>query len=165
MPLLELECFVKSSNERHTLRKDVSEMLLYLLHSSSDYGNIRHVSAETYWVLVSFWKSAHWKSYSGSYIIFYSIWVKFGIRELLILLGSIPSVKIGPGKAVFVAVNVSTRTLTRVSWNRMLFWTQKSPRENYVLRHSVRYLRSCIFHFLLETSDWYYSQIQCYCYC
>jgi len=26
--LLELECFVKLSNEKHTLRKDVSEMLL-----------------------------------------------------------------------------------------------------------------------------------------
>jgi hypothetical protein len=123
MQLLELECFVNSAVKSIIYVRTSVKCCSYLLHSSSDYGNIRQVSVETYWVLVSFWKS-----YSGSYIIFYSIWVKFGIRELLILLGSIPFAKIGPGKAVFMVVNVSIRTLTRVPWNRMLFWTQRRPR-------------------------------------
>ena len=61
-----------------------------------------------------------------------------------------------------MAVNVST--LTRVCLETASYFECKeSLRKNYVLHHRVRYLRSCFFRFLLETSNWYYSHIQYYC--
>jgi len=54
--------------------------------------------------------------------------VKFGIRELLILLVSISFVKIGPMKAIPYGRQCKHLN-ARVPWNRKLFWMQRKPQE------------------------------------